>query len=90
MVYRQQLQIDLLAAEIRALREQQRNLYHNRSKPSACAMRFRRITDMLPLPLVTVLYHADCLDGFGAAYAAWRHFGDTAYIARCIMASPGR
>ena len=27
---------------------------------------------------VTVLYHADCLDGFGAAYAAWRHFGDAA------------
>ena len=25
-----------------------------------------------------VLYHADCLDGFGAAYAAWRHFGDNA------------
>jgi len=24
---------------------------------------------------VLVLYHADCLDGFGAAYAAWRHFG---------------
>lgn len=33
---------------------------------------------MLPLPPVTVFYHADCLDGFGAAYAAWRHFGDTA------------
>jgi oligoribonuclease NrnB/cAMP/cGMP phosphodiesterase (DHH superfamily) len=29
-------------------------------------------------PLVSVLYHADCLDGFGAAYAAWRHFGDAA------------
>ena len=27
---------------------------------------------------VTVLYHADCLDGFGAAYAAWCHFGDGA------------
>lgn len=26
----------------------------------------------------TVYYHADCLDGFGAAYAAWRHFGDKA------------
>lgn len=33
---------------------------------------------MAPQPPVTVLYHADCLDGFGAAYAAWRHFGDTA------------
>ncbi len=27
---------------------------------------------------VTVIYHADCLDGFGAAYAAWTRFGDSA------------
>ncbi len=27
---------------------------------------------------VTILYHGDCPDGFGAAYAAWRRFGDTA------------
>lgn len=27
---------------------------------------------------VTILYHADCLDGFGAAYAAWRRYGNTA------------
>ncbi len=27
---------------------------------------------------VTVLYHADCLDGFGAAYAAWAKLGDAA------------
>lgn len=26
----------------------------------------------------TILYHADCLDGFGAAYAAWRRYGDAA------------
>lgn len=26
----------------------------------------------------TVYYHADCLDGFGAAYAAWRRLGDGA------------
>ena len=26
----------------------------------------------------TIYYHADCLDGFGAAFAAWRHFGDAA------------
>jgi oligoribonuclease NrnB/cAMP/cGMP phosphodiesterase (DHH superfamily) len=25
-----------------------------------------------------ILYHANCDDGFGAAYAAWRHFGDSA------------
>lgn len=26
----------------------------------------------------TIFYHADCLDGFGAAYAAWRQLGDAA------------
>lgn len=30
------------------------------------------------MPPVTVFYHADCLDGFGAAYGAWRRFGDSA------------
>ena len=30
----------------------------------------------------TILYHADCIDGFGAGYAAWRRFGDKArYLA---------
>lgn len=27
---------------------------------------------------VTILYHADCLDGFGAAYAAWRRYENAA------------
>ncbi|MEK7613732.1 MAG: DHHA1 domain-containing protein [Patescibacteria group bacterium] len=27
---------------------------------------------------IVILYHAQCSDGFGAAYAAWRKFGDTA------------
>lgn len=27
---------------------------------------------------IAVLYHADCPDGFGAAWAAWRKFGDSA------------
>lgn len=27
------------------------------------------------MPSVTVFYHADCIDGFGSAYAAWRQFG---------------
>lgn len=32
---------------------------------------------------IVVIYHADCKDGFGAAYAAWKKFGDTAsYIPR--------
>lgn len=29
-------------------------------------------------PSITVFYHADCLDGFGAAYCAWRRFGEAA------------
>lgn len=28
---------------------------------------------------VTVIYHADCLDGFGAAFAAWKNLGDRAH-----------
>lgn len=33
-------------------------------------------------PRIAVLYHANCADGFGAAYAAWKRFGATpvAYI----------
>lgn len=31
----------------------------------------------MPHP-ATVLYHADCPDGFGAAYAAWRYYGERA------------
>lgn len=27
---------------------------------------------------IVVVYHGDCTDGFGAAYAAWKKFGDTA------------
>lgn len=27
---------------------------------------------------ILVIYHADCPDGFGAAYSAWKKFGDTA------------
>lgn len=33
---------------------------------------------MTETPPVTVFYHADCVDGFGAAFAAWRHFGQNA------------
>src|SRR3989344_8202725 len=27
---------------------------------------------------IAIFYHADCLDGFGSAYAAWKKFGDSA------------
>jgi len=43
-----------------------------------CATTFRRITERrnsLKVPTTSILYHADCIDGFGAAYAAWRRFG---------------
>ena len=31
-----------------------------------------------------IIYHGDCPDGFGAAYAAWRHFGENAsYFPAC-------
>jgi len=35
---------------------------------------------MQPVPLkdIVIIYHADCPDGFGAAFAAWKKFGDTA------------
>lgn len=33
------------------------------------------MVEVLP---VTIFYHADCIDGFGAAYAAWCRFGGTA------------
>lgn len=32
---------------------------------------------------IVVIYHAECSDGFGAAYAAWKKFGDSAsYLPR--------
>ena len=33
---------------------------------------------MEELKEAVVIYHAQCTDGFGAAYAAWKKFGDTA------------
>lgn len=29
---------------------------------------------MTATPRTTIIYHADCIDGFGAAYAAWRRY----------------
>ncbi len=33
---------------------------------------------MESLKEIVVIYHADCADGFGAAYAAWKKFGESA------------
>jgi len=40
---------------------------------------------------ITVLYHADCLDGYGAAWSAWKSLGDTAHYqaVRHQMPMPG-
>ena len=44
---------------------------------------------MEPLKDIVVIYHGDCRDGFGAAYAAWKKFGDTAsYIPARTQAEP--
>lgn len=32
---------------------------------------------------IVVIYHAQCRDGFGSAYAAWKKFGDTASYIPC-------
>lgn len=38
---------------------------------------------------IVVIYHADCKDGFGAAFAAWKKFGDSAsYIPRRTQLAP--
>lgn len=34
--------------------------------------------DMEPLRDIVIIYHAHCYDGFGAAYAAWKKFGNNA------------
>lgn len=38
----------------------------------------RRKNKRQPNKKITVLYHRDCSDGFGAAWAAWRKFGESA------------
>ena len=38
---------------------------------------------------IVIIYHTDCRDGFGAAWAAWKKFGDSAtYIPRKTQLSP--
>jgi len=38
--------------------------------------------------MIYVLYHADCRDGFGSAYAAWKHLGDEATYLPCQHGKP--
>src|SRR3989344_4002350 len=37
-----------------------------------------RYNDGMNATKTVILYHADCPDGFGAAYAAWKKFGEDA------------
>ena len=36
-----------------------------------------------------VITHANCIDGFGSAFSAWRYFGDTAEIFRAKHGKDG-
>jgi oligoribonuclease NrnB/cAMP/cGMP phosphodiesterase (DHH superfamily) len=38
---------------------------------------------MDPLKDIVIIYHAHCYDGFGAAYAAWKKFGEIASYVPC-------
>ena len=38
--------------------------------------------------MIYVLYHADCRDGFGSAYAAWKKLGDEAQYIACQHGRP--
>lgn len=35
-----------------------------------------------------ILYHGNCFDGFGAAYAAWKKYGSEALYYPCVYGSP--
>ncbi len=37
---------------------------------------------------VSIIYHADCHDGYGAAYAAWKRYGDSALYTANAHGSP--
>ena len=34
--------------------------------------------------MIHVLYHANCYDGFGAAWAAWRKLGDDGVVYQAV------
>ena len=43
---------------------------------------------MEPTSVDCVIYHADCTDGFGAAYAAWKQLGNRAEYHACKHGTP--
>ena len=43
---------------------------------------------MEPTSVNCVIYHADCTDGFGAAYSAWKQLGNRAEYHACKHGTP--
>ena len=43
---------------------------------------------MDPNSVNVVIYHADCTDGFGAAYSAWKQLGNRAEYYPCKHGTP--
>ena len=41
-----------------------------------------------PTSVNCVIYHADCTDGFGAAYSAWKQLGNRAEYHACKHGTP--
>ena len=41
-----------------------------------------------PSSVNCVIYHADCTDGFGAAYSAWKCLGNRAEYHACKHGTP--
>src|ERR1700744_2581730 len=45
---------------------------------STCASRAKEYSVSMSANRTVILYHGNCPDGFGGAYAAWKKFGDAA------------
>src|ERR1700744_3146163 len=45
---------------------------------STCASRAKEYSVSMSANRTVVMYHGNCPDGFGGAYAAWKKFGDSA------------
>ena len=46
------------------------------------------MSSMDPNSVNVVIYHADCTDGFGAAYSAWKQLGNRAEYYPCKHGTP--
>ncbi len=48
----------------------------------------RRVSGRTPKKRIVVLYHGDCSDGFGGAWAAWKKFGNNAEYVPLFRSNP--